>query len=443
VTQDKENLGPMIMPYDENLLERTRTQWQFGDWQSLSQLSRESLQHHPDRAKLSLLAAAGRLQTGEYSEAKAYIRLAEDWGVSKKLIGQVLIAGVHNSIARAAAITNQQQRALEHFEDALKLVTPGADSKLLIHAHTARLYSQMGVPSADQTPKYDIETTSKAKLGLSPLSKSIEILADTLNQQKIEIENQIKNQNDSLNGLRKHLDKKIKNEILNATQQLEAFLDIQSFFSTGKHLPSMHGWPVSPDFARFLIQLLEKNDYDLILEFGSGTSTILIAKTLAKLNHLSQHKTSVMQVAFEHLEKYHAQTLADLKNAGLQNAVELVLAQLKPYKSHNGDTYVYYDCQKILAEFSSNLKAYPARILLVVDGPPASTGRHARYPCLPIVLEHFRHQKIDLLLDDYSRSDEKEIGSLWKQDLEKLDYKFSFDEIEMEKGALLISEICL
>lgn len=439
MTQVKESLGQMIMPYDENLLERTRTQWQFGDWESLAQLSRDSLQHHPDRGKLALLAAAGRLQTGQDAEAKAYIRLAEDWGVNKKLVGQVLIAGVHNSIGRAAIIANQQQKSLQHFEDALKLVTPGADCKLIIHARTARLLSQLGLSSADTYPKDDIEIMSKAIPVLSPLSKSIEILVDTLNQQKIELETQIKNQNDTLNGLRKHIDSKLKNEILNATQQLEAFLDIQSFFSTGKHLPSMHGWPVSPDFARFLIQLLEKNDYDLILEFGSGTSTILIAKTIAKLYHAAQNRPSVLQVAFEHLEKYHTQTLAELKNEGLDNSVKLIHADLEPYKAPNGETYSYYACDKTLADLANSKFDVPNKILLVVDGPPGSTGKHARYPCLPIVLEHFRNQKIDLLLDDYSRPEEKEIAALWRKDLDELGYLVTYDEINMEKGALLVS----
>ena len=67
-----------LVPFDENLLERARTQWQFGDWQSLAQLSRDTLQHHPDRAKLALLAAAGRLQTGQDAEARQHIRLAQD-----------------------------------------------------------------------------------------------------------------------------------------------------------------------------------------------------------------------------------------------------------------------------------------------------------------------------------------------------------------------------
>ena len=48
-----------MVPYDENLLERSRTQWQFGDRASLAALDQTTLQHHPDRAKLTLLAAAG------------------------------------------------------------------------------------------------------------------------------------------------------------------------------------------------------------------------------------------------------------------------------------------------------------------------------------------------------------------------------------------------
>ena len=65
----------MCVPYDENLLEKSRTQWQFGDWDSLAQIDREQIQHHPDRARLALLAAAGRLQNGENAESCSRIRL--------------------------------------------------------------------------------------------------------------------------------------------------------------------------------------------------------------------------------------------------------------------------------------------------------------------------------------------------------------------------------
>ncbi|MEF8698119.1 MAG: Stf0 family sulfotransferase [Candidatus Accumulibacter sp. UW20] len=134
-----------VVPYDERLLERSRTQWQFGDWDSLVKLDRETLQHHPDRAKLALLAAAGHLQTDSGGPAKQFIRLAQDWGCSRKLMAQILAAGVHNSLGRAATICGQQARALQHFETAIAVGTPGAEPNLLANARVVEQYRQLGL----------------------------------------------------------------------------------------------------------------------------------------------------------------------------------------------------------------------------------------------------------------------------------------------------------
>lgn len=137
--------------YDENLLECARTQWQFGDWEALAAISRESLQHHPDRAKLALLAAAGHQQQGDTAAARQFTRLAQDWGASKKLISQVLIAGVHNTLGRAAAINGQQPRAVSHFKSAISTATPGGDERLLAHARIQEEYARLGLSSGNYT----------------------------------------------------------------------------------------------------------------------------------------------------------------------------------------------------------------------------------------------------------------------------------------------------
>lgn len=143
-----------LASHDGGLLERARTQWQFGDWQSLAQIDRDTLEHHPDRAKLALLAAAGRLQTGgNDSEARQFIRLAQSWGASRKLINQILIAGVHNSLGRAAAISNQQQRASQHFENAITGGMPGSDTKLLTRARSNEQFAQLSLKSPQSNKK--------------------------------------------------------------------------------------------------------------------------------------------------------------------------------------------------------------------------------------------------------------------------------------------------
>lgn len=136
-----------IVPYDDNLLERTRTQWQFGDWESLTKIDRDTLQHHQDRAKLALLAAAGHLQQGNNDAAQKYVRLALEWGCNKKLVSQILIAGVHNSLGRAAAVLGQTKEAKGHIVAAITTGTPGTDIGLLV---SARLGTQLGFTSEEK-----------------------------------------------------------------------------------------------------------------------------------------------------------------------------------------------------------------------------------------------------------------------------------------------------
>lgn len=138
-----------VLPYDENLFERARSQWQFGDWESLAKLERGTIQHHPERAKLALLAASGHFQQGNIAVAKQFVQLAQDWGCSRRLLGQVLIAGVHNSLGRVAATMGEKDRAMSHFGNAVSLVTPGSDLRLVTRARTLEQYSQLGQPSIE------------------------------------------------------------------------------------------------------------------------------------------------------------------------------------------------------------------------------------------------------------------------------------------------------
>lgn len=153
-----------VVPFDENLLERSRTQWQFGDWENLAQLSRDTLQHHPDRAKLALLAAAGLLQKGENSAARQFVRLAQDWGCNKKLISQILVAGVYNSLGRVAAVGGQEQRALGHFESAVATGMPGGDVKLISTARASHQVQQLGFSALDFAGKNSVSSVPSSLL---------------------------------------------------------------------------------------------------------------------------------------------------------------------------------------------------------------------------------------------------------------------------------------
>ncbi|WP_462401995.1 methyltransferase FkbM [Pseudomonas sp. Marseille-QA0332] len=433
VEDTSESVNSHLVAYDENLLERSRTQWQLGDWQSLMHIQRETLQHHPDRAKLALLVASAHQHLDNMSAASQFTRLAQNWGCSKKLISQVLIAGVHNTLGRATAIGGRSQQALHHFQEGMKIVTPGADMRVLAQTRIREELSRLGIsaPEVQSTPGSDA-------IHLPAGDSAVQQLAQELQKQHSSLNEQIKQQNAEMIKIRKSLENTVRSEMLNAAQQLEAFLGIQNFLNHGERLPGMHGWPISPDFALYLIELIDSKHYDLILEFGSGTSTVIIAKTLARIGQ--QRRTSPpVQVAFEHLEQYYNQTHANLIQADLIHAVQLVLAPLVPFQSPSGNMYSYYDCHSKLAELKAKLTADCLKILMIVDGPPGSTGKHARYPAVPAVLKHFKGAALDIVLDDYIRSDEKEVAEMWLKEVEAVYSNTSLRARKMEKDACLIS----
>lgn len=125
---------PTVAPYDEALLERSLTQWQFGDWDSLAQITLDTLRAHPDRAKLALLAAAAHFHDNNAPAVRQFVTSARHWGCSKQLVSQILLAGVHNTLGRAAAARGEQGRAMTHFEASIAIGTPNSDARLLAKA---------------------------------------------------------------------------------------------------------------------------------------------------------------------------------------------------------------------------------------------------------------------------------------------------------------------
>ena len=157
------------------------------------------------------------------------------------------------------------------------------------------------------------------------------------------------------------------------------------------------------------------------------------------MSYRSQKKKPSKQVTFEHLEQFYAQTLYQLHQAGLDEEVQLVLAPLQPYIAPNGNIYQYYNCQSAMEELTMRHSQTGQRILVLVDGPPKTTDKHARYAALPTVLAYFPKANIDFLLDDYLRHDEKEIARLWLEELQFAGKQVMFTEKKLEKGACMIS----
>src|SRR3546814_12790637 len=84
----------------DNLLDRARMQWQFGDWENLVALERETLEGHPQRAMLALLVGAAHQQLDDHANARRFVSAASEWGCDRRTMARVLIAGGYNTLER-------------------------------------------------------------------------------------------------------------------------------------------------------------------------------------------------------------------------------------------------------------------------------------------------------------------------------------------------------
>ncbi|BAO94076.1 coiled-coil domain-containing protein [Caballeronia insecticola] len=290
----------------------------------------------------------------------------------------------------------------------------------------------------------DVDALSKVRNEQAELLvRQVDLFGSILGQQHEVANGFIKQMNPSAAQIERQLRTVVKEETTNANRQMQALIGLQGYYANGE-LPIVNPenstWPISPDFALYLVQLIEKKHYDLIVEFGSGISTAVVTKTLVqKARNQSHGENPTAFTSFEHLPSYHAQTLSHLQAMGVANSVDLRLTPLRMWTAADGAQYSYYDCDAALESLSRSLHARTLSILVIVDGPPASVGKLARYPAAPLMKQFFPRASIDFLLDDYMREDEQRIAKLWQTDLEATGFSCQVSERRLEKGACLIS----
>lgn len=301
-----------------------------------------------------------------------------------------------------------------------------------------------------------IKVNAELKDELSTLKKQLDAAIEStkVNNTALEtITEQFKHmQQDALADLKSKVYWKIDKGLNNAVKQVESFIGVQRFLEKGEISMEFHGWPISSDIALYLLGQIKERDYDLIIEFGSGTSTQLFAKAMefkggqkSKTADVPSLKTSDSDdisiyrsvVTFEHNKKYFEKTQKLLKQKELLSIVNLVHAPLIDIES-NGESFLYYDCETELNNIASKFAKHSAKILVLVDGPPGSTCPLARLPALNKLLNALGHHQLDIILDDSNRAEEKAIIAKWKETLESRSVPFEEEEIPCEKGAYVL-----
>lgn len=166
------------------LLESSRTKWQYGEWRDLADIPPESLEEHPDRAKIALLIGAAKAQLGEIPAARSLLRQAHAWGCRRELIARVLTSVIHNSLGRIAVCLKDDEGAATHFEAALTLVEPRADAPLLARTRRVRETARMGLlPDAANLIGEDLATVDAAPIDHAARLEAMRVEFNFLNRE--------------------------------------------------------------------------------------------------------------------------------------------------------------------------------------------------------------------------------------------------------------------
>lgn len=181
-------------------------------------------------------------------------------------------------------------------------------------------------------------------------------------------------------------------------RQSEALLGLYATLDIQQPLPHTRDRAASPDFLHLVASEIFRTRPTLIVEAGSGISTLIAAYCLKKIG-------GGKIVSLDHIEKYADFTRQAIASHGLEDFVELVYA---PIKSHrlDGKEYPWYD--------DAQLEPIDRIDLLIVDGPPRNLATDARYPAVPLLIDRL-HPGSVVLLDDGNRKGEKEIVARWEQ----------------------------
>jgi predicted O-methyltransferase YrrM len=199
--------------------------------------------------------------------------------------------------------------------------------------------------------------------------------------------------------------------------QIDALFSIFSLITIRHPLPTMRGWPVSPDFVKVLMSVILEKKPAVILELGSGVSTLIGSYSLEK-------KKKGTLISLDHDPEFAALTRKNLMLHGLASYADVVCCPLKEQNLF-GETHLWYDIDK---------NRLPLAIdILVVDGPPSSYKNTIRYPALPFFFERLSDRAI-VVLDDAARPGEKEIVSQWMASYDCFDH----DYLDTEKGAVIL-----
>ena len=178
---------------------------------------------------------------------------------------------------------------------------------------------------------------------------------------------------------------------------VEAAVGVNAAVQPRAPLPPFGNSAVESDTAGFIVSLVLERRPALIIECGSGLSTLLIGYAIERcgrgrilsLDHIDQWATATRNNALAH---------------GLNHVVTVIHAPLVNIVLPDGSAATWYQTAEID-------KTSPID-MLIVDGPPGYADKNARFPALPMMWDRLS-DGATIIVDDSDRPGERQMVERW------------------------------
>jgi predicted O-methyltransferase YrrM len=186
--------------------------------------------------------------------------------------------------------------------------------------------------------------------------------------------------------------KELKEQNWQSYRQAEALHQLIALLKFTAPIPPTRSWAASPDLLLTLVDLVRTHKPQLVVELGSGVSTLIVAKAGAK-----------KVISIDNSDEFAGKTRSMLKAHGVRG-VEVRIAAMKPHISGVDwyDTTQLRDLKKI--------------DLLIIDGPPGSKNPEARKPARAELINRLSARAV-IVIDDVNRQGERELAKAFAKAL--------------------------
>ena len=205
--------------------------------------------------------------------------------------------------------------------------------------------------------------------------------------------------------------KELKEQVWHSYRQSEALQQLFALLKFSAPIPPTRSWAASPDLLLTIADLVRTRKPRLVVELGSGVSTLIVAKAGAR-----------KVISIDNSAEFAMKTREMLKAHKIRG-VEVRVAPLKAHASGVD----WYDTAKL-----KDLKKID---MLIIDGPPGSKNSDARKPALKELLAKLSPNVV-VVIDDVNRIGERQLAEAFAKALPR----HTLSILNHEKGTAVISQ---